>query len=95
MVLGLTLKGVKMAYVPKVWVLIETIDPYDLQWGNRTESMIKGVFSTFKNAKEELDICRKDLEKIDEKTEARVYGDYKDGTHVLFEISEHIIDYVG
>lgn len=85
-----------MAYIPKVWVLMETIDPYDLQWGNRTESMIIGCFSTMENAREELDICRKNLASIDDEDtdENRVYGDFKDGTHVLFEISEHILDYV-
>lgn len=89
-----------MAYVPKVWVLTETIDPYDLQWGIRTESRIIGVFSTIENAREELDVCGKDLEKIDENDENHIYGDYKTdldwvgGAHVLFRITEHILDYV-
>ena len=86
-----------MAYIQKVWVLTKTIDPYDLQWGVSTESYIIGVFSTIENAQEELDIRRRNLVNVEDEGDnclCSVYGDSSNGEHVLFEISEHILDYV-
>ena len=82
-----------MAYIPKVWVLMETVDPYDLQWGVTTESRIIGVFSTIENARDEFNNRRKDFENIEDDDTDCVYGDIK-SEHILLEIKEHILDYV-
>lgn len=86
----------------KVFIIMETFDPYDLQWGVRTSSNIVGVYSTIEKAMEAFEDCKKHVINTEEdKSDYYAYGDYIDPNdednyhndeHVSYQIITKIID---